>query len=257
NIGPAGSIVSNVTDMAQWLRFQMNDGVVGGRRLLSSDALRETHTPQMILGRGNPTVGDSSWFNTYGMGWFVEDYKHELVWQHGGNTPGMTAAVGMLPQKRFGVVVLSNMDHTALPGMLMRYLFDRHLGAPERDYVGDALTRSAARRRPADTTAVVAHQPVPPPLPLAAYVGTFTDSLYGEATVSIQNGNLELVHGLQHGRLEYWNANNFRWYSNGSIAALVKFVKFEVTPDGKVAGVYYGYGPDVSLLVRKSPGRPR
>ena len=249
NIAPAGSIVSSVTDMAQWLRFQLNDGVVGGRRLLSTAALRETHSPQMVLGENDPTVGDASLFHTYGMGWFVQDYRHELMWQHGGNTPGMTAAVGMLPQKQFGVVILSNMDHTPLPAMLMRYLFDRHLGAPVKDYVGEALARIAGRRPPADTSAP--HQPVAAPLPLTAYVGTFADSLYGEATVSIQNGRLELVRGLQHGPLEYWNATNFRWSSNGSIPALNRYIKFDVTADNKVTGLYFGYPPDIMLLGRK------
>src|SRR5213595_2403516 len=32
NIGPAGSILSSAVDMAQWLRFQLNDGVAGGKR---------------------------------------------------------------------------------------------------------------------------------------------------------------------------------------------------------------------------------
>jgi CubicO group peptidase (beta-lactamase class C family) len=252
NIAPAGSILSTAVDMAQWLRFQMNDGVVNGKRLVSTAALRETHVPQMIIGTGGPGGGDQTLFNTYGMGWFVQDYRHELMWQHGGNTPGMTTAVGMLPEKKIGVVVLSSMDHTPLPDMLMRYIFDRHLGAPVRDYVAEALARAGAQRRPPDTTA--AHVAVSAPLPLAAYVGTFADSLYGEATVSIENGRLELTRGMQRGSLEYWNANNFRWWNNGSINALSAFIKFEVTPDNKVTGLYFGLAPDISLLGRKGAG---
>lgn len=248
NIAPAGAILSNATDMAQWLRFQLNDGVVDGKRLVSSAALRETHTPQMLIGAG-PGAGEQTRFNTYGMGWIVQDYRHELAWQHGGNTPGMTTAMGMLPEKKLGVVVLANMDHTPLADALMRYVFDRHLGAPVRDYAGEAITRAAAQRRP-DTAA--AHKPVPPPLPLAAYAGTFTDSLYGDATVSLQNGRLEFTRGLAHGPLEYWNANNFRWQSNASIPAVAAYIKFEVGPDDKVTGLYFGLPPDISLLTRKA-----
>src|SRR4029077_636977 len=149
NIGPAGAIVSNAKDMAQWLRFQLNDGVVDGKRLVSSAALRETHTPQMLIGAGLPAT-DATTFNTYGMGWIVQDYRHEVAWQHGGNTPGMTAAVGMLPGKKLGVVVLGNMDHTQLPDMLMRYVFDRHLGAPVRDYGAETTARLAAMQRRPD-----------------------------------------------------------------------------------------------------------
>ncbi len=255
NIASAGSIVSNADDMAQWLRFQLNDGVVNGTRLVSSAALRETHTPQMLIGAGaGPGSGEQTLFNTYGMGWIVQDYRHELAWQHGGNTPGMTAAVGMLPEKKLGVVVLSNMDHTPLSDALMKYIFDRHLGAPVRDYAGEASARAIAQRRP-DTTA--AHKAGAPPLPLSAYVGTFVDSLYGEATVALQNGHLAFTRGVQHGVLEYWNANNFRWSSNGSIPAATQYVKFEVAPDDKVTGVYYGLAPDITLLSRKAAGGGR
>ena len=57
NIGPAGSIISSARDMAQWLRFQLNDGTVGGTRLVSSAALRETHTPQIVMGAGAAADG--------------------------------------------------------------------------------------------------------------------------------------------------------------------------------------------------------
>ena len=93
----------NFVDMAQWLRFQLNDGQVNGKRLVSTMALRETHSPQMLTspgaggGRGAQpdTALPVTHFSSYGMGWFVEDYRGQLVWQHGGNTIGMTAAVGM------------------------------------------------------------------------------------------------------------------------------------------------------------------
>lgn len=249
DIAPAGSIISNVRDMAQWLRFQLNDGMVNGQRLVSTVALRETHTPQMIMGAGSGGGGPNILFSTYGMGWMVQDYRHELMWQHGGNTPGMTAAVGMLPEKKLGVVVLSSMDHTQLSQGVMTYIFDRHLGAPVRDYIEEGAARARAQRPPADTAA--AHVAVAAPLPLSAYVGIYADSMYGEVTVSIKDGHLEFARGRAHGPLEYWNANNFRWTSNSSIRGLTGYIKFDVTPDNKVTGVYYGYGSEVNLLGRK------
>ncbi len=258
NIAPAGAILSNAYDMAQWLRFHLNDGIVNGKRLVSAAALKETHTPQMLLGAGLG-AGEQTLFNAYGMGWIVQDFRHELVWQHGGNTPGMTTAVGMLPEKRFGVVVLSNMDHSLLPDNLMHYLFDRHLGAPVRDYIAEAQAKASTQRRPVDST-TPPHVTVAAPLPLSSYVGTFADSLYGEATVSIKDGHLEFVRGMAHGALEYWNANNFRWSSNAAIGGATgptAFIRFEVSPDNRVTGVYFGLAPDVTLLGRKNAGGGR
>lgn len=49
-IGPAGSVNSNVVDMAQWLRLQLGEGKVDGERLISSERLTETWQPQIEIG---------------------------------------------------------------------------------------------------------------------------------------------------------------------------------------------------------------
>jgi len=259
NIAPAGAILSNARDMAQWLRFQLGDGVYNGKRLVGSAALRETHTPQILMGGGGGrggAGGDSTPvtnFSTYGMGWIIEDYRHQLMWQHGGNTDGMTAAVGMLPEQKFGVVVLSNMASAQLPAILMHYIFDRQIKAPMRDLSADALARVIAQRNRPDSSRVVqaGAQKSEPSAPLAAFVGTFADSLYGEATVSLVQGHLELKRGEWHGPLEFVNATNFRWTILPSAPTGPMIIKFEVTPDNKVAGMYFGLAGDQTLLGRK------
>ena len=262
NIAPAGAILSNAVDMAQWLRFQLNDGVVAGKRLVSSAALKETHTPQILMGPGAGGRDDSASvkrFSSYAMGWMVEDYRNQLSWQHGGNTLGMTAAVGMLPEKKVGVVVLSNMQGAALPLVLEEYVFDRELGAPMRDWSAEAYERSRNQRRRADslqTVQLAGHTAnAQPPIPLSAFAGTYADSLYGEMTVSVKEGHLELARADVHAPLEYWNANNFKWMLPLTAPTGPAFIKFEITPDNSVTGLYFGLGSDVTLLGRKGAGR--
>lgn len=263
NIAPAGSIISNARDMAQWLRFQLNDGVVNGKRLVNAAAFHETHTPQILVGGslGRPDTVESipvTVFSTYGMGWIIEDYHRNLMWQHGGNTDGMTAAVGMLPEKKFGVVVLSNMNGAQLPGILMHYIFDRALGLPPRDLSGEAHTRMIAQRRRADSAQVAQTGQTKtnpePPAALSAFAGTYADSLYGEAVVTVENGHLELKRGEWHGPLAFKNANNFTWTIYPSSPINPMNVKFEIGPDGKVSGLYFGIGGDVDLMGRKVVG---
>jgi hypothetical protein len=198
-------------------------------------------------------------FNTYGMGWIIEDYRHQLVWQHGGNTDGMTAAVGMMPEHKLGVAVLSNMASAQLPGLLMRYIFDRQMKAPMRDLSAEALARVVAQRRRSDSTEVVqaGARKGEPSAPLSAFVGTYVDSLYGEATVSLKDGRLDLQRGEWHGPLEYWNGTNFRWTILPSSPTGPMYIKFEVTPDGKVSGMYFGLAGDQSLLGRKTAASGR
>jgi CubicO group peptidase (beta-lactamase class C family) len=265
NIAPAGAILSNAKDMAQWLRFQLNDGQVNGKRLVSTQALKEIHSPQILTspgaGGGRGGGGDTipaTRFTSYGMGWFVEDYHQQLRWQHGGNTLGMTAAVGMLPEKRLGVAVLSNMQSAALPGIIMDYVMDRELGLPMKDLSNDAYTRALTQRRRADSVemANAAQHPTDakPPLPLTAYTGAFADSLYGDVTVAVKDGHLELERGEWHGPLQYWNATNFRWTILPGAPTGPMFIKFEISPDNVVTGLWFGLAGDATLLNRKGGG---
>ena len=261
NIAPAGAIISNAADMAQWLRFQLKDGVVNGKRLVASAALRETHTPQILMGSGGERADSTSVkrFSSYGMGWMVEDYRNQLSWQHGGNTLGMTAAVGMLPEKTVGVVVLSNMQGAQLPHLLEQYVFDRELGAPTRDLSAEAYERFLKQRRRADsvqTVQLAGHTTnAEPSIPLAAFVGTYADSLYGEMTVSMAGGQPELARGAIKAPLVYWNANNFRWMLPITELTGPEFIKFEISPDNTVTGMYFGLPGDVTLLGKKKGGR--
>jgi hypothetical protein len=81
----------------------------------------------------------------------------------------MTAAVGMMPEKKFGVVVLSNMGQAQLPEILRRYIFDRQLGAPMKDLSGETYAQYQTQRRRADSAAAQQAKQHPasalPPLP--------------------------------------------------------------------------------------------
>jgi hypothetical protein len=96
-----------------------------------------------------------------------------------------------------------------------------------------------------------------PAIPLAAFVGTYADSLYGELTVSMIGGRLELARGSLHAPLVYWNANNFRWMLPVTELTGPEFIKFEISPDNSVTGMYFGLPGDTDLLNKKRSGRQR
>ncbi|MGH9913667.1 MAG: serine hydrolase domain-containing protein, partial [Pyrinomonadaceae bacterium] len=49
NMAPAGSINSNLKDLVQWLRLQLNGGTFNGRQLISPGAYQEMHRSQIII----------------------------------------------------------------------------------------------------------------------------------------------------------------------------------------------------------------
>jgi hypothetical protein len=107
---------------------------------------------------------------------------------HTGSINGLSAIIGIEPNKRLGVYVLENLDHAELRHGLMYTVFDLFENGPRRDWSVD-LKPIFARPRP--TTAATARATSAPSLPLERYAGTYVDSAYGTIRVTFQNGALQ------------------------------------------------------------------
>lgn len=217
NIAPAGAINSTVTDMAQWVRFHLNGGKVGGKQLLSQRTLAEEYAPNTVvpLSAQQRAINPETHLMSYGMGWFLQDYRGRLVVQHGGNIDGMSAMVAMLPEQKTGLVILTNKNGTALTTVLMNRIFDALLGVPPRDWSAELLKATAAQMEQAKAAVKkVEEQRVAgtnPSLALDRYAGTYADSMYGETEVTLENGALRARLGRAFdGTLEHWHYDTFR-----------------------------------------------
>lgn len=124
-VGPAGSINSSARDMAEWLRFVLNGGTVNGKRLVSEKGFDEWLKPQMKM--------NSTGTANYGLGWFLQTYNGMKVVQHGGNIDGFNALVAMIPEKKLGFVMLTNVTASSLGSELMPIVWSNILtdGRPE------------------------------------------------------------------------------------------------------------------------------
>lgn len=194
SIAPAGSVWSSVSDMSKWMRFVLDSGRVGSKRLISKESFIEMVTPQ-IQAPSNmyPALQLSRphSFN-YGFAWFIQDYRFQPVWMHTGSISGMSAIVGLMPASRVGVVVLLNLDHAELRHSLMYQTFDQFIGPPARDWSKEMLALMASERGagPQMPVASGARPVTAPSLPLERYTGTFVDSTYGTIKVTLANGML-------------------------------------------------------------------
>ncbi len=261
NAGPAGSINSNVVDMAQWVRLQLGGGAFGGKQLISKRMVDESHQPQTIIRVDSAarSLNPDTHFQSYGFGWFLQDYRGREVWHHGGNVDGFTALVAMLPEERTGIVILTNMNGTGLPSALMNKLWDLQLKAPARDWSGDMRARTErqlARARDAQKRADAQRVPnTKPSLPLAAYAGSYADSLYGQVDVREQNGKLSLAFGPNwRGDLEHWHFDTFRTRFDTPVLPAF-FVQFRVDPTAKVSEVVLDLAGSPTTF-KRLPQRP-
>ncbi|MCK4762896.1 MAG: cyclic peptide export ABC transporter [Candidatus Aminicenantes bacterium] len=103
---PAGYMVSNAKDMAEWLKFQLG--------LEQSDLyplMQKTQQPDHSVLPNNIN------FSLYAMGWYAYVSNLGIV-DHAGNNPNFTAYVSMVPEEKIAVVVLCNSssDYTNLIG---------------------------------------------------------------------------------------------------------------------------------------------
>jgi CubicO group peptidase (beta-lactamase class C family) len=249
NIAAAGSMYSTVSDMGLWIRFLLDSGRVAGRRLVSDSGFSAMFTPQALVTPDEfyPTARlTHPHFTAYGLGWFLEDYRGELAVFHTGSIDGTSAIVGLLPERRAGVVIFANRDHAELRHALMYRVFDMVLGGPRRDWSAELKTLyDGLARQTREAAAKEASSRVPdthPSLALERYAGVYGDSLYGTAEVRQWDHGLvleqspRLVADLQH-----WHYDTFRavWRSRWLHPSLVTF---RLGPDGAVAALDWGEG---------------
>jgi len=241
DIAPAGSILSTAADMAKWLRFLLDSGRVAGRQLVSPRNFAELFRPQQTVQRPfYPTATLTNLhYQAYGLGWILQDYRGEFTAIHTGSIEGRSAIVGLIPSRRAGVAIFTNLDHSELRHALMYTVFDRFIGpsTPAHDWSAEMrvlyrrLADSSRAAQQVEESKRIAN--THPTLPLDRYAGTYADSLFGTATVGLNDGKLTLQAGAAKGQLEHWQYDVFRvtWPDPFWDASYVAFV---IDPDGAV-----------------------
>jgi CubicO group peptidase (beta-lactamase class C family) len=197
NIAPAGAIVSNVTDMTRWLRFQLGENVAGSARLLSAASLAEMHSAQIALDRNPPYswLIQGSVLSAYGFGWMLSDYHGHLLLQHGGDTDGMASLIALVPDQHFGLVILSNLGDPWFRQVALYRVLDALLQRPAFDWAAfyrDIATQYAQQSGAPPQNVVPKKGSHPASLPLCQYSGNYRHPLYGDAVVSCDGGSLHI-----------------------------------------------------------------
>lgn len=246
NAAPAGGLAVSAADQAKWLAIQLSRGrTEDGGRLYSEAQAREMWTP--VVFRSAPPRPDylkltQPLFDTYALGWGVQDYRGARIILHGGAEFGFNAVVVLLPDQDVGFAIEINSEDTEVVRGLMYELIDHYLGFPANDWPakfarfekenndrGLALHRQTAAR-PAK---------VGPSLSLARYVGTYRDPWYGDILVTGTKDGLTIDFKStprMSGRLEHWQYDSFvTRFDDPKIEPA--YVTFGLDADGRVERV--------------------
>ena len=240
-IGPAGSIASTVNDMLKWIQFNLNNGRVGDKQLISEKNMKEIHSPQMLMDPLLIPLPETD-FYSYGMGWFTETYRGHLMVEHGGNVNGFSTLVTLLPDQNLGSIIFVNNNGARNTYSSSYHIMDQFLGITDGNWserflewqkktneaAGDQMVKMFGK--PAEGTS--------PSHPLEDYVGTYHNECYGDIVITLEDGSLYMDFHRYKTVLKHFHYDSFQIASEDSL--LYEFVfQFLINNRGKIDRIQF------------------
>ena len=209
-LAPAGSIVSSVADMGQWLLVHLNGGKLGDRQFLSEGQTQLLHTPQTFIARGRHSELP---YSSYGLGWFVEPYRgHDMI-HHGGNIDGFSSMFALMPEDGIGVVVLTNMNGTPVRDIIPYNIFDRFIDGKQVAWNtrarADVKEMEAAEKRGTTKRRGDRVLRTHPSHPFEAYAGIYSNPGYGNLRIDLDGKNLRATYNGIEAPLKHYHYDTF------------------------------------------------
>ncbi len=212
NVGPAGSINSSVADLISWVKVHLNGGKLDSKKVMNPLTVAYLHTPRMETGQrqDEPELVPGG----YALGWFTDTYRGHQRVHHGGGIDGFSALIALMPEDQIGIVALTNMNGTGLPGVLVRHAADRLLGLSSRDWSAERLARRekgrAATKEAKAKKNLIQKSGTKPAHKLEEYAGEYEHAGYGLMRIDLKGGRLEMTYNniatpLEHWHYEVWN----------------------------------------------------
>lgn len=251
-LGPAGAIVSNLSDMTQYLLMYLNHGKHGDQQIISQADIRQMTTPQMVIRSSDvdPEIG----YANYGMGLFVTTYRGHKYVQHGGNLDGFSLLISFLPDDNIGSVILLNMEGSNLREVLSYNINDRMLGLDQVDWSKRELDRYFAFKKASDEARdknyVPRREHTQFSHPIEEYVGEYSNPAYGIVAVDRSGErDLKITFHTMQSTAEHWHYDVWRVPHNTLDLLQETEVMFNTDWEGNIASLSSSFEPSVRDIV--------
>lgn len=258
-MGPAGSINSSVTEMANWVITWLQGGKFQGKEIIPPGYLQNAISSQMVAagatpGKENPDLH----FSNYGLGWFLSSYRGHYRVEHGGNIDGFSANVAFYPSDSLGIIVLSNQNGSSVPNIARNIIADRMLRLSPVSWNANMLrdAKNAEARSSAESDAKVSAQVkgTRPSHPLSGYEGIYQHPGYGTIEVYVNGDSLLGTAGQEKIYLRHYHYDVFDIKGYDKTDGLdtssndgTKLV-FHTAEDGKIDGAELQLEPTIKPL---------
>jgi CubicO group peptidase (beta-lactamase class C family) len=239
-VAPAGAHWSTAPDMARYMVTELNKGMSPeGKQVVSEENLLETWKPQV-------PVDDTT---TYGLGWFVSEYKGIQLIEHGGNTFGFTSSFGFLPEKQLGVLVLTNAQYSngfneGVRARVFELLFDQASEVQASLDFGYEQEKKTLADIQADQVELDIETVTP-------FVGTYSNDALGEVAISLEGNVLTMDAGeFKSALLAYTRDGKVVYAPSEPPNASGAEGGFEFKLDGETPVIELAAPPDVYSFTR-------
>lgn len=213
NSTAAGAVNASASDMSKWIKLHLNDGEWDGRQIVSKKNLDETKKPHAVCPVENPDkygIDHGINLHTYCLGWNKLEYRGHILITHGGWLRGFTSNTTLIPSKKIGFTVLTNIAMEGPSQCLANSLRDVVLGLPKRNWHADIKKVQAHQKQEAKEKKAkeVRHLRTRPSRTLEAYAGDYEDAAYGTLAVTLKDGVLYTKYGADY-KLKHHHFDTF------------------------------------------------
>lgn len=227
-IGPAGSMGASISQLVNWLNFQLaGTGVFNGKRIVSKDNLDATRIGYVYTDDKNDTM--------YGYGWDID--KTHI--SHAGTIPSSKAFINFYPSTGIAIAILTN--EGSMGDAFRMSVYKKLLDLTNDDETSDFWPVFYETYKPKYDQA--------PKNPIGSgdltnYEGVYLNDFYGNITIKLENNNLISYYGhnKQPYNLTHWNDTTFAVRSNGDL------ITFKNLTDGKYQQLITYVAPDYTVI---------
>ena len=194
-LGPAGIIKSNIEDMSHWMMAQLNGGMYKGQQLIPEGAIKQTLVPNNI---GDKVAKYEELSNAlYCLGRIIQTYKGYKIYTHTGSIDGIYSNLSFVPSENIAVFMVHNSVPAGNVRTVMAFpIIDRLLGLTKTGwserYKKESQAENVNSKKAKDSINETQVKNTYPSHALKDYLGKYTNPVYGDILIKLENNQLLL-----------------------------------------------------------------
>ena len=236
-LGPAGSVISNITDLSHWLAALMNKGMYEGKQVIPEAIVNATMEPSIALHNSSLDQGYTEVLNpVYGMGRQTLVYRGHQIVLHGGDLNGIHSQISYMPQDSIGVIVFVIGDHSLRYNSIVYNVYEHLLGLSitpwsERGLENRDLIKKQGKEG-REKALIGQVKNTKPSHPQDDYLGDFENAAYG--IINISQKDTQMLFTLHNIHVPMHHFHYDRFDTKNDEEAGMYSLNYQTNPQGEI-----------------------